>query len=125
MAQHRIVRVEIPAADPQKLGDFYQQAFGWTLRLDPIYNYMRFAGDGGPGGALVPNQGEFWAGAGPHSPIVYVSSDDIDADLAAIEAAGGKTLAPKAEIFGLGWVAVFRDPSGNHLGLYQYEPPSA
>lgn len=122
MAAHPIVHIEIPAADTQKLGEFYKQAFGWTLNLDATFNYLQFSGDGGPAGAFVENHGEMWAGAGPNSPIIYLGTDDIDGDLAKIEAAGGKTLAPRMEIPGVGWIALFSDPSGNHLGLYQRLP---
>ena len=61
MAAHPIVHIEIPAADTQKLGEFYKQAFGWTLNLDATFNYLQFSGDGGPAGAFVENHGEMSA----------------------------------------------------------------
>ena len=40
--------------------------------------------------------------------------------MAKIEAAGGTILAPPMEIPGVGWMALFRDPNGNHMGMFQY-----
>jgi predicted enzyme related to lactoylglutathione lyase len=34
-------------------------------------------------------------------------------------AQGGKILAPKTEIPGMGWFAFFADPNGNRLALYR------
>jgi uncharacterized protein len=50
--------------------------------------------------------------------LAYVSTDDIDATLAHVEALGGKTLLPKTEIPHNGWFAFFADPAGNRIGLY-------
>ena len=54
--------------------------------------------------------------------LIYVDSNDIEADLKKVEAAGGKTLHGKEEIPGWGWWAMFSDPTGNSLGLYQKLP---
>jgi predicted enzyme related to lactoylglutathione lyase len=119
---HPIVHVEIPATDSQALGEFYKNIFGWNLTLDEQFNYLQFDGDGGPSGAFVqntgPEEGGMWAGSGATSPLLYLGSDDIEGDLAKVEAAGGQVLVPKMEIPGTGWFAIFRDPSGNHVGLY-------
>ena len=51
--------------------------------------------------------------------VVYINSDDIDADLARIAAAGGKALSPKIDIgSSMGYYAFFQDPSGNRVALY-------
>ena len=118
MSSRPIVHVEIPAADPQTLGDFYKTVFGWGLNLDPTFNYLQFTGEGGPSGAFVQNSGDFWAGAGANSPLLYIGTDDIDGDLSKVQAAGCQVLTPKMEIPNIGWMAIFRDPSGNHVGLY-------
>ncbi|HEX4202864.1 MAG TPA: WYL domain-containing protein [Ktedonobacteraceae bacterium] len=53
----------------------------------------------------------------PDRLLVYLTTDDIDATLAAIEAHGGKTVVSKTEIPHVGWWAIFTDPAGNHIGL--------
>jgi predicted enzyme related to lactoylglutathione lyase len=120
-----IVHVEMPATDRQVLSDFYKNTFGWNLTLDSTFDYLQFTADGGPDGAFVPNSGDFWAGAGPNSPIIYIGTDDLQGDLAKVEAAGGVVLAPPMEIPNVGWMALFRDPSGNHMGIFQYNQAPA
>lgn len=115
---HPIVHVEIPATDPQALGAFYQRIFGWDLQLDPQFNYLQFAGDGGPGGAFVGLSDAHRQG----SPVVYFGSDDIAGDLARVTAAGGEVLMEQMEIPGVGWMGLFRDPSNNIIGLFSPVP---
>jgi predicted enzyme related to lactoylglutathione lyase len=115
-----IVHVEIPASDRQAVSEFYKSVFGFNLNHNADFDYLQFSGEDGPTGAFVPNSGEFWAGAGPNIPIIYFGSVDVNGDVAKIEAAGGTILAPPMEIPGVGWMALFRDPNGNHMGLFQY-----
>ncbi len=50
--------------------------------------------------------------------LIYLSSDDIDADLGKVGSLGGATVVPKTEIPQTGWFAIFTDPTGNRIGLY-------
>ena len=50
--------------------------------------------------------------------IIYIDSEDIEADLKKIETMGGKKLLGKTEIPGRGWYALFADPTGNRMALY-------
>jgi uncharacterized protein len=50
--------------------------------------------------------------------LVYIDSDDIEVDLKKVEKLGGKVLHQKTEIPGMGWFGIFKDPTGNVLGLY-------
>jgi predicted enzyme related to lactoylglutathione lyase len=121
MANHPIVHIEIPAANLQAAGDFYAQVFGWKVDVDPIYSYAMFSSEGGPGGGFVSTEVAHEGGTVQYkadSLLVYLGSDDIDADLARIEAHGGKTILPKQEIPHVGWFAIFTDPTGNRMALY-------
>jgi predicted enzyme related to lactoylglutathione lyase len=51
-------------------------------------------------------------------------SEDIEADLKAIKAKGGKALMPKIEIPNVGYFAMFTDPTGNMLALYTSMNPA-
>ena len=120
MSRHGIVHVEIPAADPAASGQFYASLFGWNIMRDDQFDYTMFQAEDGPGGGFT-RTGENHADGEQTKPgdvIVYVSTDDIDSTLAQVEALGGKTLAPKMEIPGTGWLALFSDPAGNKIGLY-------
>lgn len=113
---HPIVHVEIPASDTKGAGKFYADVFGWQVHTDPTFDYTMFSVEGGPGGGFSSTSGQMAAKIG--EPLIYVGTDDIEASLRAIEAHGGKTVAPKQEIPGVGWFAIFTDPAGNRMALY-------
>lgn len=108
--------VRIPASDPQRAAAFYEAVFGWTIRGDS--DHPSFTdGSGHVIGAWqhdLPIAGE--AGV---LPYIYVNN--IDETIATVSAQGGEvTAAPYPE--GDLWVAMFRDPSGNAIGIWQRGP---
>jgi len=78
-------------------------------------NYITFDAEGGPGGGFNPTED---GDTNPGDILIYIQTENIEASLAEIEAAGGKTLTPKSEIPGIGWYALFADLTGNRVGLY-------
>ena len=122
MPNHSIVHVDFPAHDLEAAGKFYANLFGWKIQHIPEFDYMTFATEAGSGGGFV-RVGDESSDPGslsykPGEVLVYVSTDDIDATLARVEALGGRPLVPKTEIPNIGWYAVFVDPTGNRVGLY-------
>jgi predicted enzyme related to lactoylglutathione lyase len=120
MAAHPIVHVEIPTTDLKQTSQFYADVFGWQI-APAMENYFIFSAEGGPGGGFVPLTEESAAGPvgmGIGRPLLHLRTDDIEATLAEVEAHGGKTLRPKEEIPGIGWWAVFADPSGNPMAIF-------
>ena len=114
MSKRNIVHVEIPAANVEAAGKFYQELLGWKISHDAELNYAMWeAGDGSGGGFPEVSQD---APAG--HVLVYVHSDDIEADLKKVEELGGTVVQPKAEIPNTGWFGMFKDPTGNVIGLY-------
>jgi hypothetical protein len=111
--------LRLPAPEPDRSAAFYADVFGWEIRgegSEPAFT------DGS--GHMI---GHFKAdlpvaGSAGMRPYIYVES--VDATLEAITAAGGETAtAPYAE--GNLWVATFRDPAGNELGVWQSGPREA
>ena len=124
---HPFVHVEIPADDTLAAGKFYGDVFGWNIQTDPTFNYTQFQAEGGPGGGFVSTHEATDGGMVQYkadSLLLYIGTDDIDASLAQVEAHGGKTVLPKTEIPGIGWFAIFTDPTGNHLALYTHRGQS-
>jgi predicted enzyme related to lactoylglutathione lyase len=120
MAKHRIVHIEIPSKDLTKNSKFYGDLFGWPITPVSDFNYAMFdSGEGSPGGGFPPVDG---VTNKTDRLLVYVESEDIEADLKKAESLGGKMLMPKTEIPGFGWFAVFSDPEGNTLALYTGNP---
>ena len=114
MSKRNVVHIEIPAVDIKAAGEFYEGLFGWKLTHDETFNYMMWDPSEGPGGGFAEVTEEYPVG----QLLVHIASEDIEADLKAVERLGGKVAKPKTEIPGIGWYAIFRDPTGNAMALY-------
>lgn len=114
MSKRNVVHVEIPAVDVEAAGRFYQELFGWKLQHVPEMNYTMWEDGRGAGGGFPQVSEENPAGR----VLVYIDSDDIEADLKNVERLGGRVIQPKMEIPGTGWFGIFQDPTGNVLALY-------
>ena len=103
--------LRIPAPDPAAAAAFYAAVFGWTVHPE------RGSFEDGTGhviGHFVSDLAV--AGDGGMRPYVYV--DDVGATLDRIVGHGGEP-ATRPYPEGESTVATFRDPAGNHLGLWQ------
>lgn len=121
MSKRNIVHVEIPATNVEAAGKFYADLFGWKITHDAKMNYSMWqAGDGDEYGGFPQVSDENPAG----QVLVYIDSDDIEADLKKVERLGGKVLHAKSEIPEMGWYGVFQDPTGNVLALYTSMNPA-
>ena len=114
MSKRNVVHVEIPASNVEAAGSFYHELFGWKLQHVPEMNYTMWEAADGTGGGFPEVSEDNPAGR----VLVYVDSDDIEADLNKVVRLGGKVLHEKMEIPQTGWFGVFQDPAGNVLALY-------
>ncbi len=113
----RLSYIQIPATNVQESGKFYASIFGWEIRggRDDQLSFTDATGDliaaWVTGRVLSREPGVL--------PYIYVHG--IDAILERIRASGGEIIRPPyAE--GDVWVATFRDPAGNVMGIWQQEP---
>jgi uncharacterized protein len=113
-SKRNVVHVEIPAENVQAASQFYQELFGWKMEHAAEFDYTMWEDGSGYGGGFNKVSEETPAG----QVIVYIHSDDIEADLKKVEELGGTVVQPKMEIPGTGWFAQFKDPTGNLLALY-------
>ena len=118
MSKRNVVHVEIPAANVEAAGKFYQDLFGWKMQHMADFNYTMWEDESGSGGGFPEVSDENPVG----QVLVYIDSEDIDADLKNVEKFGGKTVRAKTEIPGMGWYAVFKDPTGNVLAIFTGMP---
>lgn len=112
---HAIDYVEITVGDLERAKAFYAAAFGWSFNdYGPGYAGIRWSdGDGEVGGLAVGD------GAGSGGGVaVLLYTDDVDATVAAVEAAGG-SVAQAPYAFPGGRRFFFLDPDGNRLGAWQ------
>jgi predicted enzyme related to lactoylglutathione lyase len=122
MPEHAIVHIEIASSTPAETAKFYGELFNWKLTHDEQFDYWMFDSGTRQGGGFVKPDGQTYKIG---DVVVYISTDDIDASLAQVQALGGKVTTPKTEIPGMGWFAHFTDPAGNRLALFQYPTKGA
>lgn len=108
-----IVHVEIHSSDPGRTKEFYAETFGWEFRDMPEQDYILWKAADEPAGGLQKH--------GDKGPMVlnYLLSENIERTLQRIASAGGTVLEKKTEIPGQGWWALFREPGGTVMALYQ------
>lgn len=110
--------VDLSSTDPTAARDFYAKLFGWKVDVAP---------DPGAGGyALATLKGKNIAGIGgtqdPNAPsawMVYIGTKNADELAKKVEAAGGKVIAPPFDVLKSGRMAVFQDPSGAFISVWQ------
>jgi predicted enzyme related to lactoylglutathione lyase len=116
----RVIHFEIPADDPDRAAKFYSNVFGWKLdKWDgPMEYWMITTGDGQPGinGGMMRRS---HPGAGTVNTVDVASVDEA---VKQIEGHGGKVVAPKMPIPGVGYLAYCQDPEGNTFGIMQADP---
>jgi predicted enzyme related to lactoylglutathione lyase len=110
----KICYIEIPATDIQQSAQFYQRAFGWSIRQ---------RGDGATAfdDTVGSVSGTWVLGRPPMTQaglMVYIMAASAAKTGEAVVAAGGEIVQPvdpnSHEVF-----LTFRDPAGNLLGVYQ------
>jgi uncharacterized protein len=111
----KICYLQIPATDAGTSARFYSEIFGWGLRRHDDGTLAFDDTVGGVSGMWVTNR-KPWSGE--PGLLVDIMVDNAEETLAAIVAHGGEIVQP------IGWeapeiTAVFRDPAGNLLGIYQ------
>jgi predicted enzyme related to lactoylglutathione lyase len=110
----KICYIEMPTKDAQASADFYQRAFGWTIRTrgDGAIAFDDTTGE--VSGAFVLGR----APAAAPGLMVYIMVDNVVDAMKKVEANGGEIVqaigGDAGEI-----TARFRDPGGNVIGLYQ------
>lgn len=108
--------LRIPARDVRRSAAFYRAVFGWSLSGDP--DDPSFS-DGT--GHVIGHWRTDLPVAGAAGVLPYVFVDRVDDALWQITEHGGEVVeAPYPE--GDLWVATFRDPAGNVLGVWQHGP---
>ena len=109
-----IVHVELHSADPAKTKSFYGEVFGWKFQDMPEMNYTMWKAPNEPAGGIMKTmEGR------PPQVLNYIMSKSIDDTVQKITNLGGVILQPKMEIPGQGWWALFQEPGGTMMALYQ------
>jgi predicted enzyme related to lactoylglutathione lyase len=116
----RFVHFDVPADDVERAKNFYGKIFGWKFdKWDgPMEYWMTITGDdkqpGINGGLCQRMPGQ----VGITNTIDVPSVDEYSTK---IQSGGGKILAPKMPIPGVGYFAQCMDTEGNIFGIIQMD----
>ncbi len=108
--------VDLGTSDLDNAAAFYTGLFGWDI-VD--------AGPDAGGYRICHLRGKPVAGLGPQMnpgpPMwtTYIKVSDADAITEKVGAAGGKVLMPPMDVFDMGRMAVFMDPTGAAISIWQ------
>jgi predicted enzyme related to lactoylglutathione lyase len=114
---HEICHVEIPSTDVAKSKEFYEKVFGWKVELMPEVNYATWVPEEGPEGGF--NLVKEPCTCGEAGCLVYIFVASVDEKAKEVEAAGGKMVKGKTAVGDVGWYALFEDPAGGVVGLWE------
>jgi predicted enzyme related to lactoylglutathione lyase len=121
------VHIELNSTDPSSAREFYGQLFDWDMKDIPLPGSDPASGDvyttinvgGGTGGGImrqmIPGAGSMW--------LPYALTKDLRASTDKAAALGATVLRDFAEVPGMGYLSIIRDPTGALLGLWQFTNP--
>jgi len=126
--QNAIVHFEIAVDDIERAQKFYGDIFGWSFNTfempegDPYYGVTTTEVDdkNQPKHPGAINGGMMKRKMKEQPSMNYINVTSIDDMMKKIADQGGETCMPKTEIApGMGWIACFKDPEANMMGLHQ------
>jgi predicted enzyme related to lactoylglutathione lyase len=118
---NRVEHFDVYADDPHRAIKFYIDVFGWMVKKweGPMDYWLVTTGpgdqpgiDGGIAKREDPND---------HTTNT-IGVPNVDEYSKKILAAGGRIIAPKMAIPGVGWFALCQDTEGNKFGLMEEDP---
>ena len=118
---NRVVHFDISADDPERAVKFYTDVFGWTVQKwdGPVDYWLVSTGlegepgiDGGIAKRKMPSE----------TTTNTIEVPSVDEYLKKIGDAGGKIIAPKMPIPGVGYLAMCLDTEGNPFGIMEADP---
>jgi predicted enzyme related to lactoylglutathione lyase len=112
----KVTYFELMGPDGVHLNDFYSTLFGWNAK--PMEGFDEYhvldPAESGIDGAIGKGNEHM-----PAYAAIYVSVDDVDAYLASAAKNGGTITVPKQVIPDVVTFAMFTDPAGNLVGLFE------
>jgi len=112
------VWVDLASSDPAAARDFYSKLFGWKVEVNPDPQYGGY-GLAKIGGKDVAGIGGKQMAEAPTAWSVYIGSTDPAETAKKVQAAGGTVVVPPTPIGEQGNFAVFQDPSGAFISVWQ------
>jgi hypothetical protein len=118
LARHgHLSYVEIPAIDVEQSAVFYESVFGWSISRRDAEN----CSFDDRSGTLIGRWTTGRAVSREPGILPYIYVDHIDEVVRRVVTQGGQIVKP-VDPEGNLWVATFRDPTGNLMGIWQVGP---
>ncbi|SLJ89769.1 VOC family protein [Novosphingobium mathurense] len=120
---------ELITTDPDAAARFYGSIVGWTVtpgtaeQTGGMDYRMLVRSDGGNAGGMLKLTDEMVAGGARPTWLPYLHAPDVDREVAAIEAEGGKVMMPATDL-PVGRIAMVTDPQGIPIYLMDPIPPA-
>lgn len=114
--------MDLATTDQSAAKKFYGEIFGWAAKDSPMgenqfYSMFSIGGrEVGAGYTLAEHQRAM--GMGPHW-MPYVATESADATVKRAEELGAKIIAPAFDVFDAGRMAMFEDPTGGKLCVWE------
>lgn len=110
-----LVHFEFMTESVEACRSFYGSVFDWDFDDNTMADYTLVKTGADPGGGMMARPPD-----APSTALhVYFQVDDIEATLAKVEQAGGRTVIPKTPIPNVGYFGMFTDPENNCVGVFQ------
>lgn len=109
------MHIELSSANLPASKGFYGALFDWKLQDVPMpggatYTMIDVGGGTGGGMLVTPAPGT------PSTWLPYVAVEDLKASTAKAAALGANVMMDNVAVVGMGWLSIFRDPTGALLG---------
>jgi uncharacterized protein len=114
--------LELGTTDQKAAKNFYGTLFGWTAEdspMGPEMVYTVFSHNGKKVGGCYTLMEDMKAQGIPPNWTLYVSVKSADETAAKVPAAGGKVCAQPFDVGEMGRMAVFQDPTGAAIAVWQ------
>ncbi len=118
----RFIWYDLMTTDPKSAAAFYADVIGWSTQDHPMAGggtYTIFSKGSAMVAGLMSIPDEARARGVPPCWSGYVSTDDVDAEVTRVAAAGGSVKRPPADIPNVGRFAVVADPGGGAFLLFK------
>ncbi|HKJ56540.1 MAG TPA: VOC family protein [Nitriliruptoraceae bacterium] len=113
--------IDLSTPDVDAAKEFYSSLFGWSSEDvfddDGVRIYTNFTRDGKVLAGMAQHQPEM--DGMPAMWNTYVATEDVAATAAAVAGAGGQVMLPPMEVMTEGSMAVFADPTGAVVSVWQ------
>jgi predicted enzyme related to lactoylglutathione lyase len=117
-----VVHFEICVDDLERATEFYSKVFGWHIdAVEEGSNYVSIVTDDGAEvtGGLTLRYDEW------DSTVNTIDVESVDEFAKRVVAAGGKVIAPKITISGVGYLQYCKDIEGNSFGIMEFDSSAA